>query len=113
MKASTLLARLFLCCAALCTSLASAVPLTWTLQGVNFQDGASASGSFMIESTTGDLLSWNITTTPGMLAGFNFNAGNSTVYGRDIWGAPNAYTITRTSPFANPYLQMTFASALT
>lgn len=114
MKISTLLSRVLMCCAAMSASVASAVPLTWTLQGVAFQDGASASGSFVTESTTGDLLSWNITTTAGtFLSGFNYLDTNSTMFGRDVFGIPHAYTITRDTPFANPYLQMTFASALT
>lgn len=95
-------------------SVASAVPLTWTLQGVIFDDGATASGSFVIDSTNGDMLNWNVTTTAGTnLPGFTYDNVSSSMFGRDVWGTPNAYLLTRNTPFANPYLNMTFASALT
>jgi hypothetical protein len=114
LKISTILSRVILCCAALTASVASAVPLTWTLQGVAFTDGATASGSFVIDSDTGDMLSWDITTTAGPnLTGFIYDTTSSELFQRDVWGSPNAYLLTRISPFANPYLNITFDSALT
>jgi len=109
-----ILSRIILCCAALSASVATAVPLTWTLQGVAFADGATASGSFVIDSDSGDMLWWDITTTAGPnLSGFTYDTTSSGMFGRDIWGPSNAYLLTRNVPFANPYLNLTFASALT
>lgn len=109
-----LLSRLICLVATLTASAAFAVPLTWTIQGAQFDDGASASGTLVVDSATGNLLDWDLTTTPGSaLAGFTFNTANSSLFGQDIWGYPNGYTITRTAPFANPYFQLTFVSALT
>lgn len=114
LKISTILSRIVFCCVALTASVATAVPLTWTLQGVTFDDGGTASGSFIIDSANGDLLSWNITTTAGSsLPGFTFDTTNSSLFGQDVFGVPNAYTITRDTPFAEPYWHMTFDSALT
>lgn len=41
---------------------AQADSITWTLQDVTFSDGGTASGTFTTDSTSGDLLSWDITT---------------------------------------------------
>ena len=114
MKISALFARVLLCCSALVATGASAVPITWTLQGVTFQDGGSAAGSFVIDSDDGNMLSWNITTTAGTsLPGFTFDNTSSTLFARDFYTTPNSYLITRDDPFAQPYLFLTFLSALT
>lgn len=113
MKISALLSRAILSAAVLAASIASATPLTWTLQGVTYEDGATASGSFIIESTTGNMLSWDITTTAGLLSGFHYDLSDSSLFARDFFGSPNSYTIVRNSPFAEPYINMTFVSALT
>jgi hypothetical protein len=114
MNVSALLKSALLCCAALTATIASAAPINWTLQGVTYADGGSASGTFVIDSVTGDMLSWNIITTAGTeLPGFTYDATSSSVYARDFFGAPNSYLITRDLPFAEPYLALTFLSALT
>jgi len=113
LKISAILARVILSTAVLTASIAGATPLTWTLQGVTYEDGATASGSFIIESTTGDILSWDITTTPGLLDGFHYDLANSSLFARDFFGFPNSYIIARDAPFAEPYINMTFVSALT
>ena len=113
MKISAILSRVILSIAVLTASSASAIPLTWTLQGVTFDDGATASGSFVIESASGDMLSWDITTSPGLLAGFHYDLSSSSLFARDFFGFPNSYTIVRDNPFAEPYLNMTFVNALT
>lgn len=114
MKISALFARIVLCCSALIATGASAVPITWTLQGVTFQDGGSAAGSFVIDSDDGNMLSWNITTTAGTsLPGFTFDDSSSILFARDFFGEPYSYLIARDDPFAQPYLLLTFVSALT
>lgn len=44
---------------------ASAVPLLWTLNGVNFNDGGTASGTFVYDADTTTYSAINITTTTG------------------------------------------------
>lgn len=111
---SKLFSRLICLVATLTASAAFAVPLTWTVQGAQFDDGGSASGTLVIDSVTGDLLDWNLSTTPGSAqSGFVYTTATSDLFGRDVWGYPNSYTIVRTSPFAEPYFNLTFVSALT
>ena len=48
----------------LCTPyIASADPITWTLSGVTFTDGTTATGSFIFNATTDTVVSANIVTT--------------------------------------------------
>ncbi|HTO41244.1 MAG TPA: PEP-CTERM sorting domain-containing protein [Rhizomicrobium sp.] len=42
---------------------ANAVPITWTLQGLTFDDGGTAYGSFVYDADTGKYTDVNITTT--------------------------------------------------
>lgn len=51
--------------ALLCAGSASAVPITWSLQGVRFSDGGAASGSFVYDATVNLYSSINIVTTTG------------------------------------------------
>lgn len=114
MKFATMLSRLLIIAAAMSASVANASPLTWTLQGAIFTDGASASGTLVTDSITGDLLGFNVTTSAGDLPGFVFDSTSSTLYGRNVWGSnPNSYVVTRNSPFATPYFNFSFVSALT
>jgi hypothetical protein len=46
---------------------ATADPITWTLSGVTFSDGATASGSFVYNADTDTVSSVEITTTSGAL----------------------------------------------
>jgi hypothetical protein len=56
---------------------AQATPLTWTLSGVSFIDGATASGSFVFDADTRTYLSWGITTTATVDASANGGLSNS------------------------------------
>ena len=49
----------------LCAGGASAVPVMWTLQGVTFSDGGTASGSFVYDADTNTYSSINVSTTAG------------------------------------------------
>ena len=44
---------------------AMAVPVTWDLSGVTFNDGGTASGSFVFNADTDSFVSWSITATAG------------------------------------------------
>jgi len=92
---------------------ADAVPVVWTLTGVTFTDGGTASGSFVYDASTNTYSSVNITTTPGSVIttgallqyvspGF---PPSSTGF---LSGASNAPNLTGTRAFA-----LFFASALT
>ncbi len=56
---------------------AHAAPLTWTLSGVSFIDGATASGSFVFDAGTRTYLSWDIVTTATVDPGANGGLSNS------------------------------------
>lgn len=56
---------------------AHATPLTWTLSGVSFVDGATASGSFVFDAGTRTYLSWDIVTTATVDPGANGGLSNS------------------------------------
>ncbi len=84
---------------------ASATPVIWTLHGVTFTDGGTASGSFIYDSDTNTYSSVNITTTPGtvILTGATllyvspgFAPSNSGV----LTAASNAADLTGTRAFA-------------
>ena len=48
-----------------CSVFASAAPVVWTLSGVTFSDGGTASGSFIFDADTNTYSSINVTTTSG------------------------------------------------
>lgn len=56
-------------------SAARADLITWTLNGVTLTDGATMSGSFVVD-TVGDVTAWDITSTPGALPGFHYTSAN-------------------------------------
>lgn len=60
---------------ALCTvAVAASAATTWTLQGVTFSDGGTASGSFVYDAATNTYSNINVTTTAGtvVLTGANY-----------------------------------------
>lgn len=71
---------------ALTTALpAGAVTVAWTLTGATIDDGCRAAGTFTINSTTGRVNGYDITTTPGaMLVGFHYDATTSFLPGNNV-----------------------------
>lgn len=57
------------CLALAAVAPASAMPLTWTLSGVVFEDGGTASGSFVYDADTNTYGTISVTTTAGTLFG--------------------------------------------
>jgi hypothetical protein len=53
---------------------------TWTLSGVTFTDGATASGSFVYDADTHSWSDFSVSTTAGLLSAFTFDASNSGFY---------------------------------
>jgi hypothetical protein len=74
---------------------AQATPLTWTLTGVSFVDGAAASGSFVFDADTDTYLSWNITTTATVDPQLNGGLGNAmtgkSYSTNNLGNAPSSY----------------------
>lgn len=110
-----ILSQAAFCLAAFSASVADAAPIDWTLQGALFGDGGAASGWFSVESTTGNVLSWDITTTAGSsLPGFHYDTSSSSLYAQNYWGTnPNSFILTRDDPFAQPYMHLGFVDLLT
>jgi len=56
---------------------AQADPIVWTLQGVTFDDGGTATGSFIYDAATNTYSSWDIATTRGFAVILPFTYGSS------------------------------------
>src|SRR5258708_19781801 len=79
-----------------CSVFASAAPVVWTLSGVTFSDGGTASGSFIFDADTNTYSSINVTTTPGSVrsgATYLFQNGGAP---RPLSMLPPAGTLTAT-----------------
>ena len=90
---------------------AFAVPVLWTLTGVAFNDGGTASGSFIFDATTNTYSSVNITTTTGSTrTGAAYSVTNTSI-------SSSTAALYVTSAAANqtglPALFLPFTSALT
>lgn len=90
------------------TATANAGPLNFTLSNVKFDDGTSLTGGFTIDDTTGDVLSFDITSENGTLPGIEYLTGNPTF--RDLFG-PNEYIFGNGSNITQ-YLSLSFANPL-
>jgi hypothetical protein len=95
------------------TSAAQATVLTWHLEGVQFDDGTLASGTFAFNAAVGSVgafTDWNISVLAGsFLPAFNYSTVNS---------GPGFHTLTQIDfvPDGNPparYLRLDFTSPLT
>ncbi len=94
---------------------AQAVPVTYILQGVTFNDGGTASGSFVYDDATNTYSNVNITTTPGappLGATYKFTifAPSATNVGL-VTVAPSSGPPV-TPPAGTPILILNFASPL-
>jgi len=89
---------------------AQAAPITWTLNGVTFNDGATASGSFVYDALTHAGSSFNISTTAGTLSAFTFDDANSGFYSGAGVGPNNFMLFTDTG---RRYFNFSFVAPLT
>jgi hypothetical protein len=85
--------------------------IEWTLSGVTFDDGGTASGMFWSDSSTGYLQDWVIDTTRACdnncVSGFHYSSGNPD----DIWDrSATGFALLTTG---SDFLRFTFASPLT
>lgn len=92
---------------------ASAIPVRWTLSGVTFSDGGTASGSFIYDADLNQYSNISITTTPGsvILTGATFQFVDSIPFAPSATGvlltAQNGGDLTGTrgtAPFFTPGL---------
>jgi hypothetical protein len=88
--------------------------IDWTLEGVTFDDGGTASGTFSIDSSTGHLLSYDITTTAGsVLGGMTYDASTVFVVEYGVYG-PNSFLLfTLGGPTGSEYITLEFLNPLT
>jgi len=63
-----------LLCAA---GIAAAVPVTWTLENVQFDDGGTASGFFVFDADTKTVTNWDLVTQGGGGTGMEYTLANS------------------------------------
>lgn len=89
---------------------ANATVINWTLQDVAFSDGGTASGIFSTDSTSGNVLSFDITTTAGTkLPGAHYESPVAQVL--DNFWQPASFLLRNPQPFVQ--LELAFVSPLT
>lgn len=89
---------------------AQAASIVWTLSNVTFDDGATASGTFTVDSVTGQTTSVNISTTAGLLSAFTYDGMNSQIFSNNLF--PNSFLAAHV-PNIDRYLNLTFTGLLT
>src|SRR5258708_17612531 len=92
-----------------CSVFASAAPVVWTLSGVTFSDGGTASGSFIFDADTNTYSSINVTTTTGSVrTGASYSVQNG-------GGASSLGMVTLVSAnlAGTPALALSFSASLT
>ena len=84
--------------------------IDWTLEGVTFDDGGTASGTFSTDSSTGDIVSYDITTTAGstLLVGTVYDPSTAGAGNNEI--GPNSFLL---QTFVRPYINLTLLNPLT
>jgi hypothetical protein len=89
---------------------AHATVINWTLQDVAFSDGGTASGIFSTDSTSGNVLSFTITTTSGTkLPGALYDSSVAQVL-NNFW-QPDSFLLRNPNPFVQ--LELAFVDPLT
>lgn len=106
--------RLIIAFAAL-VSIAASAPveasvINWTLVGVTFDDGATASGTFSTDSSTGDITAYDITTTMGSSLPSTLYDTSSAPFVVNNPLEPNSFSLLS---LAGPSIVLTFVNALT
>ena len=83
-------------CAAFLALPVSASTIDWTLSGVTFDDGGTATGTFSIDSATGLLTAYDITTTTGAtLSGSVYDSTTSSISCQNCF-LSNSFILNRT-----------------
>lgn len=109
--ASATLAMALVAGAAFMALPANASTIDWTLANVLFDDTGTASGTFSVDSTTGFVTAFNISTTAGTTLGAAvYDSTNGSVL--DNFLAPNSVAFLF-DDLPTRYLRLAFANALT
>ena len=87
-----------------------ATPLTWTLNGVTFSDGATVSGSFVWDAASNSAGAFSFATTNGALGAFTYDGASSSFYGMNVFTSPS---LLWTNNSVTRYIALTFVSTLT
>lgn len=104
-------------CAALVSAAFSVLPasastINWTLSGVAFDDSGTASGWFTTDSTSGDVVTYDVTTTPGTtLGGAVYDSSVANNYSSN--GVYSSHSFILTNFNTNTYVNFEWVSALT
>ena len=99
-------------------ALTRATPITWTLQGVTFQDGGTASGTIQYDADTNHGSDWNISVSggnTGIFPAITYTPTDSTfqiLAGTFVFDGPQAPSI-NPIPGANRNIRFNFDAALT
>jgi hypothetical protein len=92
---------------------ANAAIINWTLSGVTFDDGGKAVGTFSTDSSTGNVSTFDITTTAGTsLGGSIYDVATSFLYCDHCFFTYNSFVIATNDSLLSPYLEMAFANPL-
>jgi hypothetical protein len=97
---------------AFATSTQAAV-VTWTLEGVTFDDGTEVTGTFDYDADTDVYSNWNLQTQTGWLAGFNYNPESSAVEAFDSYSKHLEIYTSYGYPDIDRVFLLHFASSLT
>ena len=110
MKLFTKLAAAVVLATTLCAAnVASAAIITWTLNGVTFDDGGTASGYFDYDTVTGQANTFDIQTTAGTtLVSFHYTTSNAFAYS-NLFPSNSLAWVTNGS---TRYINLAFASSL-
>jgi len=84
--------------------------LIFTLSGLTFDDGTSATGTFTTNDSITGLVGWDITTDNGAINGFHYTPGDSD--GLTSTSLPSILVL-NTPPGNDHILQLTFVGGLT
>ena len=100
----------------LLSGMASAGPVTWSLINTTFDDGGTASGTFVFNADTNTILNWNLSTTSGSVFGpFQYLPIDSSA---GVFNGVFSFWSNQTFPdccgfLQSRYLSLSFASPLT
>jgi len=112
MTRAALLATALVVVAAFAAPPSDAATINWVLSGVTFDDGGAASGTFSTDSTSGNVITFNITTTAGTTLGgavYDWTAIN-TFSSNGIY-SPNSFILTNFD--TSTYINLEFVNPLT
>ncbi len=91
---------------------ANASTIDWTLSGVTFDDGGTATGTFSTDSTSGNVTAFDIVTTAGTtLGGATYNSTASGIYSSDGVYSPNSFIVENFN--TSTYVNFEFVNPLT